>query len=102
MPKGVDVLLSHSRVAKYNGKPVLHWAYHKRKLGDLSITNALGEKLTKEQIVKALAKPSIVLLSADGKPVHPYYLKIIKPDTLVIIDKTPKPDDSKKKAKTGE
>ena len=28
-------------------------------------------------------------LFSDGKPIDPYYLKIIKPDTLVIIDRTP-------------
>lgn len=53
------------------------------------MTNALGQKLTEEQIRKALRKPSIVLLSSDGKPIDPYYLKIIKPETLVIIDRTP-------------
>ncbi len=32
----------------------------------------------------------MVLISADGEPVHPYYLKVMRPETLVIIDKTSK------------
>ncbi len=93
---GPDVLLSYPMDAKLDGKDIWLWKYHKRKLADLSITNALGEKLSEEQIRKALKKPSIVLLSSDGKPIHPYYLKIIKPETLVIIDRTPGADPAKR------
>ena len=89
MPKG-DVLLSYPKDAILDEKPIWHWGYHQRKLNELVITNALGEKLTEKEIRKTLEKPTIVLISADGKPVHPYYLKVIRPDTLVIIDKTPK------------
>ena len=93
MPKG-DVLLSYPKDAVLDDMPIWHWGYHQRKLADLEITNALGEKLTETEIRKTLGKPTIVLISADGKPVHPYYLKVIRPDTLVIIDKTPKRDPS--------
>jgi len=86
---GADVLLSYPMDAKLDGKDIWLWKYHKRKLSDLSVTNALGQKLSEEQIRKALKKPSIVLLSSDGKPIDPYYLKIIKPETLVIVDRTP-------------
>ncbi len=89
MPKG-DVLLSYPKDDILDEKPIWHWGYHQRKLNELEITNALGEKLTEKEIRKTLEKPTIVLISADGKPVHPYYLKVIRPDTLVIIDKTPK------------
>ncbi len=89
MPKG-DVLLSYPNDAIFNGKPIWLWAYHHRKLTDLVITNALGEKLTEQEIRKTLRKPTMVLISADGKPVHPYFLKVMRPDTLVIVDKTPK------------
>ena len=91
MPKG-DVLLSYPKDDILDEKPIWHWGYHQRKLNELVITNALGEKLTEKEIRKTLEKPTIVLISADGKPVHPYYLKVIRPDTLVIIDKTPIPE----------
>lgn len=88
MPKGDDVLLSYPMDAKLDGKPIWLWKYHKRKLSDLSVTNALGDKLTEEQIRNALKKPAIVLVSTDGKPIHSYYLKVFKPKTLVIVDQT--------------
>ena len=96
MPKG-DVLLSYPKDAILNDKPIWHWGYHQRKLTELVITNALGEKLTEKEIRKTLGKPTIVLISADGKPIHPYYLKVIRPDTLVIIDKTPKRENENRK-----
>jgi hypothetical protein len=61
----------------------------------LRVTNALGKELKKEEILEALKKPPIIMLSRDGKTVHPYYLKIIKSETLVIIDKTPGVDPAK-------
>jgi len=94
MPKE-DILLSYPKDAILDEKPIWHWGYHKRKLTQLEITNAEGEKLKEEEIRKTLGRPTIVLISADGKPVHPYYLKVFRPDTLVIIDKTPKLDTSK-------
>lgn len=93
MPKG-EVLLSYPMEATLDGKPIWLWKYHHRKVTDLVVTNALGEKLTEEEIRKTLGKPTMVLISADGKPVHPYYLKVMRPETLVIIDKTPKRETS--------
>lgn len=96
IPAGTDVLLSYPMDSKLDGKDVWLWKYHKRKLSDLSVTNALGQKLSEEQIRKALKKPSIVLLSSDGKPIHSYYLKIIKPETLVIVDRSPGANPAKR------
>lgn len=101
MPKGDDVLISYPMDAKLDGKPIWLWKYHKRKLADLSITNALGQELKTEEIRKTLQKPSVILLSTDGKPIHPYYLKVIKPDTLVIIDRTQQPKPIKKPKQPG-
>ncbi len=95
MPKGDDVLLSYPMEWKSDGQPIWLWKYHKRKLTDLDVTNALGEKLTEQQIRGVLTKPSIVLVSSDGQPVHSYYLQAFKPETLVIIDKTPPPKPAK-------
>lgn len=88
MPKG-EVLLSYPMEATLDGKPIWLWKYHHRKVNDLVVTNALGEKLTEEEIRKVLAKPTMVLVSADGQPIHEYYLTVFKPETLVIIDTTP-------------
>ena len=89
MPKG-EVLLSYPMEATLDGKPIWLWKYHHRKVDDLVVTNARGEKLTDEEIRKVLSKPTMVLVSADGQPIHKYYLTVFKPETLVIIDKTPK------------
>lgn len=102
MPKG-EVLLSYPMEATLDGKPIWLWKYHHRKVTDLVVTNTMGEKLTAQEIRKTLRKPTMVLISADGEPVHPYYLKVIRPDTLVIIDKTPKrenPNEEPVKLKT--
>lgn len=96
MPKGTDVLLSFPMETKLDGKPIWLWKYHKRELADLSVTNALGQELTEEQIRETLKKPVIVLLSSDGEPIHPYYLKVIKPETLVIVDGTQGADHTKR------
>ena len=88
MPKD-DILLSYPMEKFELGKTRWLWKYHKRKPADLVVTNALGEEMSEKQIVEALKKPTMVLLSADGKPVHPYYLTVFKPDTLVIVDKMP-------------
>ena len=88
MPKD-DILLSYPMEKFELGKTRWLWKYHKRKPEDMVVTNALGEELTEKQIAEALKKPTMVLLSADGKPVHPYYLTVFKPDTLVIVDTMP-------------
>lgn len=91
MPQG-EVLLSYPMEATLDGKPIWLWKYHHRKVSDLVVTNALGEKLTEEEIRETLRKPTMVVVSADGEPVHPYYLQVMRPGTLVIIDKTPTRD----------
>lgn len=61
--------------------------YHQRKVADLVVTNAAGEELSEEDVITATKKPTIVLISSDGKKVDPFYLKVVKPETLVIVDK---------------
>lgn len=43
-----------------------------------------GKKLDAEAVAKALNKEQVVALSVDGKPVDPAYLRMLKPETLVI------------------
>jgi hypothetical protein len=51
---------------------------------DLSITTADGKKLTTEDAIKQIGKGAIVVVSSDGKPVSPTYLKVFKDDTIVL------------------
>jgi hypothetical protein len=52
---------------------------------DLSVTTADGKKLTAEEAMKKLAGGAIVVVSGDGKPVSPAFLKVFKDDTLVLV-----------------
>ena len=54
---------------------------------DLTITTADGKKVEKEEGFKKLAKGGIVVISADGQPVSPVFLKVFKDDTLVLTAK---------------
>lgn len=51
---------------------------------DLTITTADGKKLETEEAVKKIAGGAIVVVSGDGRPVSPAYLKVFKDDTLVL------------------
>ncbi|MCI0641626.1 MAG: hypothetical protein L0Y72_17675 [Gemmataceae bacterium] len=44
-----------------------------------------GKKLTKEEVGKQLKAGSVVLISADGRPVDPVYLRAIQTDTVVLV-----------------
>lgn len=54
---------------------------------DLTITTADGKKLDLDDAKKKLEKGAIVVISADGSPVSPAYLKVFKDDTLVLVSK---------------
>jgi len=51
---------------------------------DLTITTADGKKVDVADAVKQLKNGSVVIVSADGKPVNPHYLKLFKDDVLVF------------------
>jgi hypothetical protein len=51
---------------------------------DLAVTTADGKKLEKEDALKKLSGGTIVVVSGDGKPVSPAFLKVFKDDTLVL------------------
>jgi len=51
---------------------------------DLIFTTADGMKVEKEDAMKRLASGSIVVVTSDGKPVSPAFLKVFKDDTLVL------------------
>jgi hypothetical protein len=71
-------------------------------LDKATISEAGGKKLDKEALAKRLEKRTVVVLSSDGKPVAPGYLKVFQKETLVIVlapgsEKPPPPDAGEKK-----
>jgi len=72
---------------------------HRRDLSRATVTTAGGKKLDLDAAKKRLAKPQVVVLSHDYKPVEEAYLKALDRDTLVIVPEKPKPEDDKKKEK---
>jgi hypothetical protein len=50
---------------------------------------AAGKEVDARDLPEKLKKPTIVLLSADGQKVDPFYLKIIKESTLVLVGTAP-------------
>ena len=51
---------------------------------ELKVTTADGTKLDTAEAIKKLAGGAAVVVSADGKPVSPNYLKLFKDDVLVL------------------
>jgi hypothetical protein len=51
---------------------------------DLTVTTADGKKIEIQDAVKKIAGGAIVVVSGDGKPVSPAFLKVFKDDTLVL------------------
>lgn len=54
-------------------------------LRDLKSTDAAGNKLNIRVLRDRLKNEAPVLVSADGNPVDPFYLKAFKKETLVLI-----------------
>lgn len=57
------------------------------KAAGAKVYTAAGKEV--KDAADKLKKPTIALYAADGKKVDPFYLKIIKPDTLVIVPQPP-------------
>jgi len=52
---------------------------------DLVFTTADGTRVEAEVAMKKLAAGAVVVISNDGKPVSPAFLKVFKDDTLVLV-----------------
>jgi hypothetical protein len=50
-----------------------------------------GKKISPEEVRKLARKTVPALLSADGKPVDPFYLRLAREGTLVIVVSTKGP-----------
>jgi hypothetical protein len=57
----------------------------------VKVYTAAGKEVDAKDVPDKLKKPTVVLFAGDGNKVDPFYLKIIKPDTLVIVAPAPSP-----------
>jgi hypothetical protein len=55
------------------------------KLSDVQILGVDGKKVDEKIVAKKLKKRTPVLVSVNGQPVDPFYLKLIKEDTLIVV-----------------
>jgi hypothetical protein len=83
------------RAVKQDGKvenvteTVMKPVYEERMVGRVALVSAEvfeagGKKLSREDVLKRVAVGTIVVISADGKPVNPAYLRLLANETLVI------------------
>ncbi len=57
----------------------------------VKVITATGKELKAIEVSDMLKKPTVVLFANDGKDVDPFYLMLIKPDTLIIVAPAPAP-----------
>jgi hypothetical protein len=86
MAKEVEVIQAgkKERHTVYETVPVQRMVERRWSLEKATATEAGGKKLDKKALAKRLAKPAAVVLSGDGRPVDPGYLKLFKKDVIVI------------------
>ncbi len=53
--------------------------------GQARLFDATGKALDPKDAAKRLKGPTAVLVSADGKAVDPLYLRLARPETLVVV-----------------
>ena len=63
----------------------VHKTVELNEVKDLTITTADGKKVDTADAMKKLASGAVVVISTDGKPVSPNYLKLFKDDVLVLV-----------------
>jgi hypothetical protein len=56
---------------------------------DLQVFGIDGKKIDPKDVRSLIKGPTPALLSADGKPVDPFYLRLAKEGTLVFVRSTP-------------
>jgi hypothetical protein len=65
----------------------------------VKVYTAAGKEVDAKGVAEKLKKQTVVLFAADGKKVDPYYLKIIKADTLVVVAPAPQAPEPEPKLK---
>lgn len=58
-------------------------------LEGMTFQTADGKKIAIEEAAKRLKTPTLVVVSADGRPVDATFLAVLKPTTIVIVAGTP-------------
>ena len=56
-----------------------------RRLPKARYFDTAGKEIEASRAARLLSRPTVVLVSADGKPLDPYYLRTIKEGTLVVV-----------------
>jgi hypothetical protein len=92
---------NEERVVTIDGKPVKQvvtvtvarpvQVTQRHKPEGVKVYTAAGKEVDAKDVPDKLKKPTVVLFAGDGNKVDPFYLKIIKPDTLVIVAPAPSP-----------
>jgi hypothetical protein len=54
-------------------------------LDKATMARAGGGKIDRKELATLLGKPTMVVLSANGKPVDAAYLKVLRKDTIVLV-----------------
>lgn len=95
MPMSAEEVVTRELIV--NGKPleiiekkpitVFHRIGQPVPLSSVSISNVAGERLTTEQIQRVIKGDTLVLMSPQT--VDPQYLKLVKPDTLIVTQLAP-------------
>jgi uncharacterized membrane protein len=55
------------------------------KLPKVRYYDTAGKEIAAARAAKLLSRPTVVLMSADGKPLDPYYLRTVKEGTLIVV-----------------
>lgn len=69
--------------------PVQEQRVVRRSLKGSRASTADGKPLTAAEAVRRLAPGSVVLYSTDGNPVDPAYLRVVQPETVVLVPPRP-------------
>ena len=54
-------------------------------LNNVEVFGTDGKKVNRKEAARLLAKDRPILVSADGRPVDPLYLKVVKEGTLILV-----------------
>jgi hypothetical protein len=90
-------LVAMPQIVVIGGKPSLQpiaaphpgrWQIIGFSLEQDEIYDTKGELIPAESAKRRLAPGQVVLLSADGKRVDPFYLQAVQADTLILVTKT--------------
>ncbi len=94
LPKGPSPLLVTAVIAKdskllitrlTSDKPETTYQSQFLAVKAIRFFGSDGKEIDLAKAVTALQKPTAVLLSSDGKPVDPHYLRMFKEGTLVLV-----------------